>query len=413
MSDMNEANRSGKLKLAVMKLGGSNGRICFGKIAKDGSLKPSRDITSGCSEAKTIIEMLERTGKFDITVVTKVLDGDYLPEKYKFLNVLELAKLDMKKFMNNSKFDYVVVINGSINCFGGAEDAMIPDLCIYRMIRYCSGRVIYCQCDLGIQMMNDIFEYISGKPWSSKYNKEDYDLSGKDNIFMLTQAYDIDAHMKNILKPKNYPFKRDHVIHFSFEKYPCIMPYTFVEKNDAPEFDLGYGGTLRGGKRVKKLAYWYFNHPSLSINLYGKLEDDKLMAEAKKVHGDECSMPKFDGICNFVDNGKVLNRALATIVIGDAIFEKTKTVQQRAYQAMRANVITFIDEQLDVDCRIYGAGSKFSDFMYVRSHDDVEKRIQALKSTPGLRDKILDAQNKIVNFNVDDWIKELGEKVIG
>ena len=400
-----------KKRLAVMKLGGSNGRICFGKIAKDGSLKPSRDITSGCSEAKIIIEMIERTGKFDITVVTKVLDGDYLPDKYKFLNVLELAKVDMKQFMNENHFDYIVVINGSINCFGGAEDAMIPDLCIYRMIRYCTGKVIYCQCDLGIQMMNDVFEYISGKPWSVKYNKEDYDLSEKDNIYMLTQAYDIDAHMKNILKPKNYQFKRDHVDHFSFEKYPCIMPYTFVKKNDRPEFDLGYGGTLRGGKRIKKLAYWYFNHPGIKVNLYGKLEDDKLINEAKKQHGDACIMPSFDGICNFVDNGKVLNRALATIVIGDAIFEKTKTVQQRAYQAMRANVVTFIDEDLDVDHRIYGTGTKFADFMYVKDHDCIGKRIQVLKSTPGLVDNILEEQNKIVNFNVDDWIGEFGKKV--
>ena len=116
--------------------------------------------------------------------------------------------------------------------------------------------------------------------------------------------------------------------------------------------DIGYGGTLRGGKRIKKLAYWYFNHPGIKINLYGKLEDDKLINEAKKQHGVSCIMPSFDGICNFVDNGKVLNRSLATIVIGDAIFEKTKTVQQRAYQAMRANVVTFIDEDLDVDHRI-------------------------------------------------------------
>lgn len=395
-----------------MKIGGSNGRICFGKIAKDGSMKPSRDITSGCSEAKTIIEMVEKTGLFDITVVTKVLDGDYLPDKYKFLNVLELANLDMKQYLEQNPFDVILVINGSINCFGGVEEAMIPDLCIYRMMRYCTGKVIYCQCDLAINMMNDVYEYISGKEWSSKYKREDYDLSGKDNIYMMTQAYDIDAHMHNIIKPKNYPFKRDHVVHFSFEKYPCIMPYTLVEKNPNPKFDLGYGGTLRGGKRVKKLAKWYFNHKGLKVNLYGKVEDDKLVKEAIKQHGEGCIMPEFSGICNFMDNGKVLNNSLATIVIGDQVFEKTKTVQQRAYQAMRAHVITFIDEELDSTHRIYGDGSLFSKFMYVKSHDDIEPRIKKLKETPELVDKILAFQDTIINFDQDEWIREFGEKII-
>ena len=313
--------------MLVAKFGGSNGRICFGKVAKDGSISRSRDITSGCTEAKTIIDILERSGKFEIGVLTKILDKDYLPSKYEFYSTLELGHEDMEKFFAEKKFDYMVVINGSINCFGGAEDAMVPDLCIYRMMHYFPGKVFYCQCDLAINLMLDVHEYISSKPWASKYKREEYDISGKD-ITMLTQANDLDAHLKEVNKPKMYQFKREQLKHFSFEKYPVIMPFAHVERNEVPKYDLGYGGTLRGGRRIKKLVKYYFGYPDgISVNLYGKLDDPKLLERAKKAYGDNMKMPELGTICNFVDNGKVLNQSLATIVIGDEIFERTQNVR--------------------------------------------------------------------------------------
>lgn len=403
-----------KKRILVAKFGGSNGRICFGKIAKDGSLKPSRDITSGCTEAKTIIDILERSGKFEIGVLTKILDGDYLPEKYEFYSTLKLGNENMDKFFAEHPFDYMLVINGSINAFGGAEDAMVPDLCIYRMMHFFKGKIFFCQCDLAINFMYDVYEYISSKPWHTKYKREDYSLEGKD-VIMITQAHDIDAHMKNILKPKNYPFKRSEVKNFSFEKYPAIMPFAHVERNESPEFDLGYGGTLRGGRRMKKIVKYYFNYPegSMKVNLYGKLDDLKLIDLAKKTYGNDVAMPEFGTTCNFVDNGKVLNKSLATIVIGDDIFEKTSTVQQRAYQAMCANVVAFIDNDLDAKHEVFGHDKLLDKFMYVNNKEDVMKRINGLKLKPELRDYILKKQREIIGFDVIHWANELASIIVG
>lgn len=403
-----------KKRILVAKFGGSNGRICFGKIAKDGSLKPSRDITSGCTEAKTIIDILERSGKFEIGVLTKILDGDYLPEKYEFYSTLKLGHEDMDKFFTEHPFDYMLVINGSINAFGGAEDAMVPDLCIYRMMHFFKGKIFFCQCDLALNLMYDVYEYISSKPWHTKYNKDEYSLDGKD-ITMITQAHDIDAHMKNILKPKNYPFECQSVKNFPFEKYPAIMPFAHVDENPSPEFDLGYGGTLRGGRRMKKIVKYYFNYPSgsMKINLYGKLDDPKLIGLAKKTYGEDVVMPEFGTTCNFVDNGKVLNKALATIVIGDEIFEKTSTVQQRAYQAMCANVVSFIDNDLDTKHEVFGHDKILDKFMYVTCKEDVIKRIGMLKSKPELRRYILNKQQEIIGFDAYEWANELASTIIG
>lgn len=79
---------------------------------------------------------------------------------------------------------------------------------------------------------------------------------------------------------------------------------------------------------------------------------------------------------------------------------------------MRAHVITFIDEELDSTHRIYGDGSLFSKFMYVKSHDDIEPRIKKLKETPELVDKILAFQDTIINFDKDEWIRDFGEKIV-
>lgn len=402
-----------KRRILVAKFGGSNGRICFGKHAADGSISGASDITSGCTEAKTIIDILERSGKFDIGVLTKILDKDWLPDKYEMFSTLKLGHEDMDKFFKDHPYDYMLVVNGSINCFGGAEDAMIPDLCIYRMMHYFPGKIFYCQCDLALNMLEDVYGYISKKPWASKYKPEEYDLAGKD-IEMITQACDVDAHMKNIIKDKFYKFPRDKVKHFSFYKYPVLMDFAHMPKNEAPEYDLGYGGTLRGGRRIANIVKMYFNYPKdINVLLYGKLLDDKLIDKAKKTYGDDMVIPKFAGTCQFKDNAKVLNKALATVVIGDAIFEETQTVQQRAWQAMCANVVAFIDSALDPQMRMFKDDDFLCKFMHVSTREDVEKRLRILKKTPELRDRILDAQHKMISFDINAWCNELADVVTG
>ena len=231
---------------------------------------------------------------------------------------------------------------------------------------------------------------------------------------MITQAKDLDAHLKEVNKPKMYQFKREQLKHFSFEKYPVIMPFAHVDRNESPKYDLGYGGTLRGGRRIKKLVKYYFNYPeSISVNLYGKLDDPKLLESARKHYGDSMRMPDLGTICNFVDNGKVLNQSLATIVIGDEIFERTQTVQQRAWQAICANVIAFVDEDLDKDKTFYGHDDVMKRFMYVANQDDVIKRIEGLRKKPELRDYILKKQQEMASFNVESWANELANDIIG
>lgn len=76
-------------KLAICKIGG---RISFGKVDKDGNVSNARDTSGGNGEAKAIIDIAKKSGKFDITILTKTTSKDYFPPEYKFVDVVKLLE---------------------------------------------------------------------------------------------------------------------------------------------------------------------------------------------------------------------------------------------------------------------------------------------------------------------------------
>ena len=350
-------------KLAVCKIGG---RISFGKIDKDGNVSNAKDTSGGNGEAKAIIDIAKKSGNFDITILTKTTSKDYFPKDYTFVDIVKLLKdNDIENFLKTNAFDVLLLINGSINCFGGAEQSILSDLAIYKMMHLFNGKIVFCSCDICIPFVPDIWKTIAAKEWGNKYKQEDFDLS-KKTFYMLTQARDLDALYNILASKKGNVFKRENIENFSFEKFPCENAIQHVDVNPSPSYDLLYGGTLRAGRRIKKIVNWYYNHPNLNIELFGNMDQDKIDAIAKKQYG-VFHKPKFGDSVNYLENSKKMNQALATIVIGDDMYEDTSTVQQRAYEAMCANVITFIDEKLDKPHNVYGFNSGLEKFLYLKS----------------------------------------------
>lgn len=304
----------------------------------------------------------------------------------------------------------LLLLNGSINCFGGAEQSIKSDLAIYQIMHFFKKKIVFCSCDICIPFVADIWKTVAPKEWSSKYRQEDFDLTGKD-FHMVTQARDLDALYRILSAKKGNVFKRENMANFSFEKFPCENPVQHVPTNASPDHDLLYGGTLRAGRRIKKIVNWYYNHPTLDIELFGNMDQDKIDAVAKKQYGI-FHKPAFNDPVNYLENSKKMNQALATIVIGDDMYEETSTVQQRAYEAMCANVITFIDEKLDKPHNVYGFNPGLEKFLYLQSPSQLEKRIEMLKRLPQLREKILALQQQIVNFDRQEWYNDFADKLL-
>jgi hypothetical protein len=396
-------------KLAICKIGG---RISFGKVDKDGNVSNAKDTSGGNGEAKAIIDIAKKSGQFDITILTKTTSKDYFPSEYEFVDIVDLLKNGkIEQFMSERQFDVFLLINGTINCFGGAEQSIESDLAIYKMLHLFDKKIVFCSCDICIPFSTNIWKTIASKPWSSKYCPDEFDLSNK-TFHMLTQARDLDA-LYNILDKKTgNVFKRENIKNFAFEKFPCENAIQHVKLNENPSYDLLYGGTLRAGRRIKKIVNWYYNHPSLNIELFGNMDQDKINAVAKKQYGDTYFKPKFNYPVNYLDNSKKMNQALATVVIGDDMYEDTSTVQQRAYESMCANVVTFIDANLDKPRNVYGSNTEFANFLYLQYPNQLEDRISKIKFDSSFRNKVLEFQQSVINFNRQEWYNDFVDKLL-
>lgn len=390
------------MKVAVIKIGS---RISFGSVEKTKSasfslfgednfvevVKPSKDTSGGNGEAKAIIKMLYDGGA-DVTIYTKILNNDYLPAEYKFKNILDLySNKTLENDINSYNYDALIVVNGNYNCFGGAEDSILLDLANYNAITKFNKKVFYCLCDPALTL-TDIWKNVKSKPWASNHNESDLRID-RDDIIYICQAYDTDV-IKNKLnnqKTEN-KIKISKFIHYPFEKFPALYEANYMETAKEHSYDLLYGGTMRSGRRTKKMVKFYYGYSdNINVEMFGKLKEDELnLVRDKYFPGNKA--PKFGEPVNYADFCKKMNSSLAHIVIGDKLYEESNDVPQRTYESICAGVVTFIDADIDTAKRVYGSNDFLKNFLYVKDHKDVEEKINKIKSDPDLHYTIVNQQ---------------------
>ena len=101
------------MNILVIKLGA--------RIVKSGS-------SGGSIEAVSIIEMIKQNN--NVTCYTKILDKD---EKINNIEILQIEE----NYQNIDNFDNLLVINGNVNFFGGAESRL--DLLNYHIVHVMNG----------------------------------------------------------------------------------------------------------------------------------------------------------------------------------------------------------------------------------------------------------------------------------
>lgn len=362
------------MKVAVIKLGS---RISYSAVG-----------TSGANgEAVSIIQMLYHGG-CDVVAFTKILQTDTCPSHITWRNIED-------EFTNHSDCDVLVIINGNVNFFGGAEDR--PGLLGYHIINNFKGPVFYVYCDPNL-VLNQIWSVVKKKPWGQKYRQIDIEITR--DIAYLSQPWDT-LEVSKLLKT---PAKS--VIHYPFEKFPCMgrqiprYENAFHDPNTkigtGHNYDLSYGGTFRGGRREKKMIKFYFGHPeTISIEMFGKIKSSDFDPELIK----DLSQPKFNGVVRYDEFTHKMNSSLSTCVIGDPKYEKLNDVPQRVYECIWSNVVTFIDADMDKARRVYGK-SELSDFLYVNSREQLSERIAILKTMPEFHKHILEEQIRSVNWDM-------------
>ena len=365
------------MKLAAVKIGA---RIAWG----------NKDTSAGSGEAKSIINML-RLGGAQVDIYTKVLPKDQNPDTYEFFNID-----DEWVNINSRGYEGLVVINGNLNFFGGAED--LAGILIWRMINLFKGRVFYVYCD-GMIPLRQVWPSIAGKPWASNWKQEEIEIRRTDIVY-VSQPYDLVA-AGEIIAKASVPVEA--IEHYPTEKFPCLNGV--IPMNPNPTWDLSYGGTMRGGKRIKKMAKYYFNYgKGLRVEMFGKIDLEPIHKEAKKQYGSEVTIPVINPPVNWIEFEQKMNDTLAHVVIGDIWYEG-RHITQRTYESIFANVVTFVDTDFDPQRRVFGTTGFCSEFNYVSSQQEVEAKLLKVKEDPNFRGFVLKEQFKAVGFDADSYCK--------
>jgi hypothetical protein len=367
------------MKVGVIKLGS---RISYG----------GKDTSGGNGEVRSVLRIL-RTAGINVHVFTKILEKDtcvantvwhQIDEDYEQINSLGL--------------DALIVLNGNVNFFGGAEDR--SQILNYYLINNFKGKVFYILCDPALQL-KQIWPSISKKPWAGSYKESDIVIKRK-NITYISQPFRVDLLVKDIL-PKN-GIDVHHAIYFPFEQFPClndVLPPVDLSELKA---DISYGGTMRGGKREKKMIDFYFGYSQdVDVEMFGKIE----LKDFNPKRVGNLRPPRFSGTVKYDDFLPKMNTALSTVVIGDPLYEQLEDINQRVYESIWSNVVTFIDNEFDINHRVFGHDEDLSEFLYVKNRAEVEERVNVIKNEPDVRLYILEKQIKAVNFDKHKYSAQL------
>jgi hypothetical protein len=377
------------MKIGVIKLGA---RITW-----------ETDAAVGPGEAISICKALAQGGA-EVHVYTKTLKKDTLHESLVWHDILEDR--------DTSALDALLVINGNVNFFGGAEDR--AQILNYTVMNNFAGPVIYVMCDPELPLLQ-IWENVSKKQadpkygWENKY--EEKDILVTKPIHVLCQPFNV-ATMRTTWEKKKGTVPLGTMFHFPMERFPLLNPW--LEYSSNPTVDLLYGGTARGGRRIPNLFKWYCNLPSdLNVEIFGKIDESDFNdhPKVKPLIDADVRFPTFSGMVKYCDVLPKMNNALAHLVTGDPSYETLDLIPQRVAECIAAGNVVFVDANIDTSRRIYPKGTMAHDFLYVASQDELVDRLRAVKEDPHMRKQIIDDQRDATNFNADKFCKSLVTKI--
>lgn len=380
------------MRIGVLKLG----------LKVDYSIEDNR---GALSEAKILIDMLHRGGA-DVVLFTQIDQGDVFPD---WLEHHDIYYSNHKFDINTYNIDKLVIINGSIEGPSQSKDAVILNAYNYKAINTFNGKVYYLLCDPDLVLKQSIAENISKfGAWDEVSEAGDYQINRND-IRYIVQPYNTDIIFDYINSSEdNCLILKNNIYHFPFEKFPCLYDNNIYGYNENPKYDLMYGGSIRVGRRAYKIAkYLYGYSDDINVLLFGKMDPELLSNIARDEFGITDKHPNIEGLVPYNKFCNKLNSSLSTIVIGDKLYEDSNDIAQRCYESMMAQVVTFIDSDLDKKKIVFENNIVLKNFMYVSSQKELEQKIRFIKENEACRKYIIDYQNKLTQFDTKQYCEKL------
>lgn len=340
-------------KVAVIKLGS---RIAFGGTS------------GGSGEALAIISMLVKGGA-DVTAFTKILAKDKEIPGCKVLDVKD--NIDSITLDN---YDSLVVLNGSVNYFGGAEDEH-QTLNYKAMTNFSKsgGTINYIYCDPNLTLV-ETWPSVAKKEWGANYKQSEIELANTP-IRYISQPKDTSIIESIKTKTK---INVTEMVHYPFEKFPLLSDEKFDVPLSEKKYDLLYGGTFRGGKRQEDMIKFYFGHENATM--FGNIKPTDFVEKKVIKEGFTLDdMPSFEKAVKYDDFNSKMAQAKATVIIGDKYYKQIDDLGQRTYEAIQAGIITFIDADYDKTKRVF-TDERLRSFLYVKDGAEVKSKLDTIST---------------------------------
>lgn len=379
------------MRIGVLKLG----------LKVDYSIEDNR---GALSEAKILIDMLHQGGA-DVVLFTQIDNGNIFPDWLEYHDIYYNRKFDINEF----NIDKLVIINGSIEGPSCSKEAVILNAYNYKAINTFKGKVYYLLCDPDLVLKYSIIENINKfDAWDEVSESGNHSINRND-IKYIVQPYNTDVIFDYINSSEdNCLITKHNITHFPFEKFPCLYDTNIYEYNETPVYDLMYGGSIRVGRRAYKIAkYLYGYSDDINVLLFGKMDPELLSNIARDEFGITDKHPIIEGLVPYNKFCSKLNSSLSTIVIGDKLYEDSNDIAQRCYESMMAQIVTFIDADLDKNKIVFSGNSELKNFMYVESQNELEQKIRFIKENDVFRKYIIEYQNHLTQFDKKQYCEKL------
>jgi len=356
-------------------------RCCVLKLGARISVN-NRSTSGGVGEALNIINILVKSG-IKVDVFTKVLNKDVKSKEFQIVDILKNEEKILNK-VKSKYYDFLIVINGHVNFFGGAEDPY--QILNYKIIQNFSKTVFYFLCDPNL-LFKQIWPSIKKKDWASNWDEPDINIRKRDIVY-VTQCKNV-SEVTRLTQVGKSIIPAWTSFYFPFQKFP-LLTFEKKEFNSYPIYDISYGGTFRSGKRQDDMIKFYFDYPDdITVHLFGNIK----LSHFNKKKIVELNPPTFGNSVKYSEFSKEMLKSRFHILIGDDLYKKLDDVAQRAYESIQTGNILLIDSSYDFNKRIF-SHPKLRSFSYVSNREDVIKRIRWIKKNPQQIEKIIDLQRR-------------------
>ncbi len=367
-------------------------KILIMKLCTPITFTNKKNITGSFKEIENFCKCLKSSG-YEYTVLTS---SKYLSE---FDKAIDIVDYDLKEI---DTFDAIFCFNNTLSAYGGKINN--NTLSTYFLMNYTSKvkniPTFYLGADTQIKISSLTdwlnhknsklespilpYEYCSDSKNSSQFLKslvvDQLDIDGKD-LNLLSPVYQTENKLdwsgkenefKNVY---SFPFYITHLFDMNnIDK--TILSVTSLDR------DILYYGNSRNGKRTKKMVKFYDHNSSLNINFIGKLEG--IREKFKNLKDGQ-----FLGPMPMKELYSEIKKSLAHCYISDPQNEN-RMWTPRLFEAIMNRTVVFIDIDNDPN------RSLFPSFFYVSSFQELEQKVNLIKTEQGLREQMLELQYKTI-----------------